>query len=136
MITRRDLLRSVAGTAGLRAWPPGHASAEPPPETTRLALLQTASLCQAPQYVAEELLRGEGFTEVRYIKQDGQRAIADALASGEANINMHFSGPLILRLEAGAPITSLAGVHAGCCALFRTGRVRTGGVLNGEPVGR
>ena len=26
MITRRDLLRSVAGTAGLLGWPPGHAS--------------------------------------------------------------------------------------------------------------
>ena len=25
------------------------------------------SMCQAPQYVAEDLLRGEGFTDVQYI---------------------------------------------------------------------
>jgi NitT/TauT family transport system substrate-binding protein len=111
------------------------ADAEPPPETTRLVLLQTASMCQAPQYVAEDLLRGEGFTDVRYIKKDGPRAIADALASGEANINMHFSGPLILRLDAGAPITILAGVHPGCYELFATERVRTLSDLKGKTVG-
>ena len=37
MITRRDLLRSVAGTVGLLGWPSGHASGEPPPETTSAA---------------------------------------------------------------------------------------------------
>jgi NitT/TauT family transport system substrate-binding protein len=111
------------------------ADAEPPPETTRLTLLQTASMCQAPQYVAEDLLRGEGFSDVRYIKKDGPRAIADALASGEANINMHFSGPLILRLDAGAPITILAGVHPGCYELFATESVRTLSDLKGKTVG-
>lgn len=135
MITRRDVLRSLAATAGLLACPPARASAEPPPETTRITLLQTASMCQAPQYVAEDLLRGEGFTDVRYIKLDKQRAIADALASGEANINMHFSGPLILRIDAGAPITILAGVHPGCYELFATERVRTLSDLKGKTVG-
>jgi len=134
---RRELLRGVgaAAAAAALAGRSRTADAEPPPETTRLTPLQTASLCQAPQYVAEELLRGEGFTDVRYIKKDGQRAIADALASGEANINMHFSGPLILRLDAGAPITILAGVHPGCYELFATERVRTVSDLKGKTVG-
>ena len=114
---RRELLRGAmaAGATAALAGRSRTAEAEPPPETTRITLLQTASMCQAPQYVAEDLLRGEGFTDVRYIDKgkDGQRAIADALASGEASINMHFSGPLILRPDAGAPITILAGVtHA------------------------
>ena len=61
MITRRDLLRGVAGTAALLGWPPGHASGEPPPETTKLRLLKEAGrTCWAPQYVAEDLLRAEG----------------------------------------------------------------------------
>ena len=134
---RRELLRGVgaAAAAAALAGRSRTADAEPPPETTRLTLLQTASLCQAPQYVAEDLLRGEGFTDVRYIKKDGQRAIADALVSGEANINMHFSGPLILRLDAGAPITILAGVHPGCYELFATERVRTVSDLKGKTVG-
>ena len=133
---RRELLRGAgAAAAAALVGRSRTAEAEPPPETTRITLLQTASMCQAPQYVAEELLRGEGFTDVRYVKQDGQRAIADALASGEANINMHFSGPLILRIDAGAPITILAGVHPGCYELFATERVRTLRDLKGKTVG-
>jgi NitT/TauT family transport system substrate-binding protein len=74
---------------------------------------------------------------VRYIdkRKDGPRAIADARVSVEANINMHFSGPLFLRLDAGAPITILAGVHPGCCELFATERVRTLSDLKGKTVG-
>jgi len=134
---RRELLRGVGAAAAVAALAgrARTADAEAPPETTRIVLLQTASMCQAPQYVAEDLLRGEGFTDVRYIKQDGQRAIADALASGEASINMHFSGPLILRLDTGAPITILAGVHPGCYELFATERVRTLSDLKGKTVG-
>jgi NitT/TauT family transport system substrate-binding protein len=134
---RRELLRGVGAAAAAAALAGGFRTvdAEPPPETTRIVLLQTASMCQAPQYVAEDLLRGEGFTDVRYIKKDGQRAIADALASGEASINMHFSGPLILRLDTGAPITILAGVHPGCYELFATERVRTLSDLKGKTVG-
>jgi NitT/TauT family transport system substrate-binding protein len=134
---RRELLRGVGAAAAAAALAGRFrtADAEPPPETTRIVLLQTASMCQAPQYVAEDLLRGEGFTDVRYIKKDGQRAIADALASGEASINMHFSGPLILRLDTGAPITILAGVHPGCYELFATERVRTLSDLKGKTVG-
>ena len=134
---RRELLWGVGATAAVAALAgrARTADAEAPPETTRIVLLQTASMCQAPQYVAEDLLRGEGFTDVRYIKKDGQRAIADALASGEASINMHFSGPLILRLDTGAPITILAGVHPGCYELFATERVRTLSDLKGKTVG-
>ena len=135
MMTRRGLLRGIAGTAGLLGWPPGPASGEPPPETTRIVLMQTSSMCQGPQYIAEELLRLEGFTDVRYLKRDGQRAIADGLASGEVNINMTFSGPLILRIDGGAPIAILAGVHPGCYELFGTERVRTLSDLKGKTVG-
>lgn len=135
MIRRRDVLKG-ATAAGAVGWlGMGSADAEPPPETTRITLLQTASMCQAPQYVAEELLRGEGFTDVRYLKKEGPRAIADALASGEANINLHFSGPLIIRLDIGAPITILAGVHTGCFELFATERVRALSDLKGKTVG-
>jgi NitT/TauT family transport system substrate-binding protein len=124
-------LSSAAALAGLRATP---AAAEPPPETTRLRLLQTTSVCQAPQYVAEELLRAEGFTDIRYIPKEVQ-AITDALASGEADVNMHFSGPLILRIDEGAPIAVLAGVHPGCYELFGTERVRMISDLKGKTIG-
>src|SRR5512132_1509863 len=63
MIARRDLLRSITGTIGLLGWPSGHASGEPPPETTRLRVKKDPNLCEAPAQVAEALLRAEGFSE-------------------------------------------------------------------------
>jgi len=136
MITRRKFLRDsgVVGTAALVGWQPRRATAEPPPETTRIRLVQTSSMCQAPQYVAEELLRSEGFTDVQYLKKEGPSAIAEALASGEADINMHFSGPLIIRLDRGEPITILAGVHPGCYELFTAKRLQTLRDLKGKTV--
>ena len=40
---------------------------EAPPETTAVRLAKINGICIAPQYVAEELLRAEGFTDIRYV---------------------------------------------------------------------
>ena len=42
-------------------------AAEPPPETTTVRLAKIKGICIAPQYVAEELLHAEGFTDVQYV---------------------------------------------------------------------
>jgi NitT/TauT family transport system substrate-binding protein len=65
-LTRRRLLRGVwarggASLAGL----PQIAACEPPPEVTRIRFVHTPAICLAPQYLAEELLRLDGFSEVR-----------------------------------------------------------------------
>ena len=111
MISRRDLLRG-AGTVGLLGWPPRHAAAEPPPETTRLRIGQQPSLCVAPQYVVGELLKAEGFTDIKYVKTT-IAGVLKALASGEIDVSMGFVGPLLIQLDAGAPLTALGGVHPG-----------------------
>ena len=36
-------------------------------ETTTVRLVNDTSICIAPEYMAEELLRTEGFTDIRYI---------------------------------------------------------------------
>ena len=107
MITRRDLLRGVAGTAGLLGWPPGHASGEPPPETTRLRLFKFPSLCVAPQYVAEDLLRGEGFTDVKYVESaDGRRA-SQRLGHGRDRLHAAaFVRSFVQRDRRGTPSSS------------------------------
>jgi NitT/TauT family transport system substrate-binding protein len=134
--SRRQFLGrlTVAGTAGLLGLHPKPSAPEPPPETARIRLVQIPSSCQAPQYVAEELLTGEGFTDVQYIKKGGALAITEALASGEANINNHFAGPSIIRVEAGDPIVFLAGLHVSCFELFAADRVRTIRNLKGKTV--
>ncbi len=139
--SRRDFLASAslaaaAGVLGARealaAAPPP--AAEGPPETTTIRLVLTPSMCQAPQYVAEDLLRLEGFTDVVYVKKAGPYDIADALASGEVDINMHFSARLIVRLDRGQPITILAGVHPGCFELFTAEPLDTLRDLKGKTV--
>ena len=46
----------------------GPAAAEPPPETTKIRLVRVPAICLAPEYLAEELLRLEGFTDVEYVE--------------------------------------------------------------------
>jgi NitT/TauT family transport system substrate-binding protein len=135
--SRREFLGGLvlAGTAGLLGLKPGLVAAEPPPETATLKLVQApGDLCQAPKYVAEELLRSEGFTEVQYVKNEGLRGIESALASGEANISMDFAPDAVIRLDAGDPIVILAGGHIGCFELFGSDRVRAVRDLKGKTV--
>ena len=134
---RRDFLTgtSMMGAAALLGYDLRPAAAEPPLETTRLRLVHLPTICQAPQYVAEELLKAEGFTDVQYLKKPGATmAIDAALASGEADINMHFAAPLIIRVDAGDPVVILAGGHIGCFELFATDRVRAIRDLKGKTV--
>src|SRR5215471_15388455 len=125
---------TIAGTAGLLGLHARRVAAEPLPETTRITLVQVPSICQAPSYVAEELLRSEGFTEVHYTKKEGTEGIETALASGEADLNGHFAAPLLLRLEAGDPIVILGGLHIGCYELFGTNEVHSIHDLKGKTV--
>ena len=70
--SRRQFLEGVtlAGAAGLVGVTPALVGAEPPPETTQIRLFANPGICVAPQYVAEALLRSEGFPEVHYVKFD------------------------------------------------------------------
>jgi NitT/TauT family transport system substrate-binding protein len=135
-VIRRQFLRrlgtvGMAGALGLR----GHSvGAEPPPETTRLRLVKIPSICQAPQYVADDLFRSEGFTDVQYVQKAGAAGITEALASGEANLNNHFVAPSLVRVEAGDPIVLLGGLHIGCFEVFGGERVRTVRDLRGKTV--
>jgi NitT/TauT family transport system substrate-binding protein len=135
--TRREFVSglTLAGTAGLLGMRPETAGAEPPPETTRLRVHHSMSLCLAPQYVAEDLLRSEGFTEVQYVRPRGPAGVYQALSSGEADIGNDFAPVVITRLEGGAPIVLLAGIHVGCFELFGTERVRAIRDLKGKTVG-
>jgi NitT/TauT family transport system substrate-binding protein len=133
---RRAFIRdmTVGGTAGLLGLRPESVAAEPPPETTRLRVHHSLSLCLAPQYVAEDLLRGEGFTEVQYVPH-GPKGFYETLGSGEADIGGDFATSVIIQLDRGTPIVVLGGIHVGCFVLFGTEQVRTIRDLKGKTVG-
>src|SRR6266851_6575994 len=68
--TRREFASGMALTAAaaMIGVSPKPADAEPPPETTRLRLPKFPydHACLAPQWIADELLRAEGFTDIQY----------------------------------------------------------------------
>jgi NitT/TauT family transport system substrate-binding protein len=134
--SRREFLgaAALAGAGTLLGSPNVGVAAEPPPETARLRLDQRPSICVAPQYIAEEFLRAEGFTDLQYIKKQGPKEVESALASNEIQIGFHFAAPNIIRIEAGDPIVILAGGHVGCFELFGTDRVRAIRDLKGKTV--
>ena len=96
---------SVAGAAGLLGVGADSVAAEPPPETRRIRLVRIPSICRAPQYVADDLLRGQGFTDIEYVGKAGGGASVMALAKGEADISMNYSGPVIVRMDAGEDLS-------------------------------
>jgi NitT/TauT family transport system substrate-binding protein len=134
---RRAFIRelTVGGAAGLVGLRPESAAAEPPPETTKLRLLkEKGRTCWAPQYIAEDLLRAEGFTDVSYVDFPGG-AVSELLTAAKADISLHFVGPNIIRLDQGDPLVFLAGVHVGCFEVIATERVRRITDLKGKIAG-
>lgn len=137
--SRREFISGLAltGTAAMLGWKPGigMAAAEPPPETTRLRLLQVRTACWAPQYVAEPLLREEGFTDVQYVKGKGGKDYLDKVTSGELDLNMVFSARHISLMDkSDVPTVFLSGLHGGCYALIGSERVNTVRDLKGKTV--
>ena len=87
--------------------------AELPPEVKRIRLAHDIAVCYAPQYLAEEFLYLEGFTQVEWIKVPTSTALAD-LDSGAADITMEATPALIYAIDRGAKFVILGGIHAGC----------------------
>lgn len=107
--------------------------AEPPPEVSKIRLVHTPVVCFAPAYMAEALLRLEGFSEVEYIKPGNDGNIA-TLTSGQADFAMMGVSAVMLPIDAGQPVTVLAGVHSGCWELVGNDQVRSVHDLKGKRV--
>ena len=89
--TRRRFLAgvSMAGAAGLLRVPAK--ADEERLETTSVRFMRTPSICHAPQFVIEDLLRAEGFTDIRYVEAKSTAEINPAVASGKVDFNTHFA---------------------------------------------
>jgi NitT/TauT family transport system substrate-binding protein len=134
--TRRRFINSVAlaGAAGL-LHVPQVAAAEGALETTTVRLGK-GSLCSAPGYLAEELLRAEGFTDVRYPDMPASTAdTAHAVGRGYVDFSQGYASQFIPAIEAGEPVTLLAGIHVGCIELFANEDIRGVGDLKGKSIG-
>ena len=133
--TRRCVLTvlSSAGVAPLLPMPRSLA-AEPALETTMLRISRQETVCIAPQYVAEELLRAEGFTDIRYIEVD-ENDNAAAIARGVVDLSLTNVADAITAVDGGNALTLLGGVHAGCVEVFANELVHSVTDLKGKRVG-
>ena len=89
------------------------------------------NMCAAPQFIAEDLLRAEGFTDIRYVAPTKGVQVA----SGEIDFDLESAAWLAAHLDAGDPITALAGMHVGCFELFAHEPIRNISDLRGKSVG-
>jgi NitT/TauT family transport system substrate-binding protein len=134
--SRRDFLASLSGAAaggvlGMREL----LADEGPPEVTAIRIGKTLGICSAPQYIADDLLRAEGFSDIRYVRTAGGLTVPQMVEHGEIHFASTFAGTLVYHLDAGVPVTVLAGLHSGCFELFAQEPIQSIGDLKGRSVG-
>src|SRR5262245_61494923 len=132
--TRRSLLATLSSAAAVSLiGSETRSDQEELTEVTTIRLTKVPGICIAPQYVAEGLLKIEGFSDVRYIEVPldlNHRAVG----TDKIDISIGFIANYIVELDLDTPITLLGGVHTGCFELFGTKRVNTIRELRGKTV--
>jgi NitT/TauT family transport system substrate-binding protein len=125
---------SVLGASGLVDLP--SARAEKIPETATVRFVDfPGGGCIAPQYIAEGLLREEGFTDFRYVPVDARGTAAALIADGKADFGLDFASALVVAVDTGVQLKGLAGLHVGCWELFAHEGINNIVDLKGKSVG-
>ena len=135
--TRRRFLTgaATAGAAGIVGLPE-LLKAEPLETTSvRLPRYVGGAYCWAGAYIAGELMRAEGFTDVRYVEPDKSVDQSVWIARGETDFSVNFPPNQIASIDAGVPIKVLTGLHSGCLELIAKESIRSVTDLRGKRVG-
>jgi len=85
-------------------------------------------------YIADDSLRAEGFTDVRYVDTSVLGATAP-LASGQVDFATLYASQFVRAFDAGEPLTLLAGVMVGCFELFARESIGSVAQLRGKSIG-
>ena len=133
-LSRRRVLSAIglAGAGALAA--PRVLAAEARLETTTVRFAKIPVICFAPQYVCEDLLRMEGFTDIRYVDTKASIQGQD-LAEGKYDFASNVTAQNVVFVDSSLPITLVAGIHAGCYELFPSDGIRNIRDLKGKRVG-
>ena len=85
--------------------------------------------------MAAEMLRAEGFTDVRYVQGDKSVDHSVWIARGEMDFSINYVPIHLASIEAGVPIKVLGGLHSGCLELIANDSVERITDLRGKRVG-
>ncbi|MFN0316018.1 MAG: ABC transporter substrate-binding protein [Burkholderiales bacterium] len=128
---RRGFLKESSALAAASFLPVSlRANAEPPPEIRRLVLNPYPITCLAPIYIADVMLKAEGFTEIEY-RLDGS---AVTVGPGRIDFDLLAVCQILLALEANSPVVTLATMHLGCYELFAKRGIRSIRDLKGKTI--
>jgi NitT/TauT family transport system substrate-binding protein len=132
---RRNFLTTCAALgAGSLIGLPTKAAAEPPPETTRFRIAHGPFICYAPQFLAEEFLRLEGFTEIEYVPVPPDNTYVSIVGAGKVDLAIFGPSSAVAAIDEGWPFVMLTGVHVGCWELFANERVNSVRDLKGKTI--
>lgn len=139
--TRREFLGrlSTVSAFGALGLYPEIAAAEPPPETTSIRIVYDESfpiLCYGPQYIATEMLKLEGFTDISYVpyEESDENLDSPVLASGRADITGAWIADVIATADRGGEIVALSGLHIGCTEIFAHEGIKSIRDLKGKKI--
>jgi NitT/TauT family transport system substrate-binding protein len=133
-VSRRRVLTQL-GALSVPGWLGRSSFASEPLEISRVRFTDAPATCIAPQYLAEDLLRAEGFTEVEYVEALSGTPSILMLARDQADFALDFASAFIVPIDAGEPIKVLAGMHVGCYELMAGAQVASVLDLKGKRVG-
>ena len=119
-VNRRDFLAQAAAlTGGSLLSFSNAARAEPPPEVSRIRVAKIPAICLAPEYLAEEMFKLEGFTQVEYPELN-RLDTQSLLLEDVADISVSTPPDLLPLWDTskGKGVIALAPIHGGCYELF------------------
>jgi NitT/TauT family transport system substrate-binding protein len=133
--TRRRFLTGLSGIGAAALLPRPALAADGPLETTSVRLPKFPGICVAPEYVVDDLLRAEGFTDIRPVPFAPDTQIPDLIARGVIDFGLNYATVLVAGIDRGVAMKILTGVHVGCLELFVTDAIRGVPDLAGRKVG-
>ena len=134
--TRRGFLAGLSGIGAAAVLHMPGLAAEGELETTTVRLPSAAgSICLAPQHLVTDLLRAEGFTDIRLVPRGPETTVPDQITQGALDFGGNFASTQITGIDRGVAMKTLAGVHVGCFELFVKDTMRSVAELAGKKVG-
>jgi len=98
-------------------------------------LPKAEGVCGAPLYVVADMLRAEGFTDIRLVPQAPSTTTPDLIAQRQIDFGLNYAHVLVAGIDHGVAMKTLAGMHVGCFEVFVNGAIRGVAELASKKVG-
>jgi NitT/TauT family transport system substrate-binding protein len=104
------------------------------PETTTIRLPGGFVTCVSPVFLAADLLRADGFTDVTYVPVTSDADLIPGVSAGDIDMAMQTAAITTTQADTNSSYVHLAGIHVGCYELFATAGIRSMGDLKGKRI--